>query len=294
MTAEVEDVERARAALQSQLERPVVVVAAGWRAEAAVNLDGDAARCLTDVLRAAADNPVLALLGEGGRVAFADHARRMLRAAGVTALLLERARGVFALTALACAHRWFARGAGLGAPDAGPLGRQAGPVDLDVHEALGALGLHAKDAEEHKRHVALGHAWVERAQCRQVLRAIAASQGWDVDRLLRGAGASGLGRALALDHAELTELGATSSALDAEHEEAAWALYEALENTLGLRAKPAPRYTESVLGDEVEFEMASEQIGAVMSCDGCAFVFEQDTGRPHPDTNVFMGDWRHF
>lgn len=70
-----------------------------------------------------------------------------------------------------------------------------------------------------------------------------------------------------------------------------WRLYESIETELGLRSSLVPRYTESDLADEVEFEMAVGLAAALIQTRVSSSRYVMDTGRPDPDTGHYAGDW---
>ena len=74
--------------------------------------------------------------------------------------------------------------------------------------------------------------------------------------------------------------------------DAAWTLFNQLEDELGLMQQLAPRYSASDIGDEVEFEMATGLTAGVIETRLDAYRYVMDTGRPHPDTGVYDGDWQ--
>ena len=286
----------ALARLEGQLERPVVLVAAGWLQERGVNLDGVAARLLADVLHQIEGRPALALLARGGRASFADGARRLLTAHQVqTSCVLGELDGAASVLALCAPRLLLLAGTGLGSPGRGPLGRGGVGLNPRVVELLEAGWAQLPEPRRRQAlqvaHQRLGrrelelaaHALVDQLASKRPPSAGVLSEALSVDRL---------GDELALGAAELAELGVDASWVSGEVAQAMWALREACEEHLSLKQRPRPRYTELVeLGGEAEFEMATHEPGALLLSRQGGFVMELDTGSPDPDTGLLAGQW---
>jgi hypothetical protein len=171
---------------------------------------------------------------------------------------------------------------GVGAYDAGPL--RADDVRLDHHliddvPALG--GIHYAD-NDHTLPARLAAGMRERRLARALGERLADGDKLNALSHLR------LGTDHGLGADELAEAGFEVEATD---DDALWQLYLAAEEALGILSSPAPRYTESDIGTEVEFEPAVGLLGALVESRKSSYDFELDTGRPDPDTGRYAGAW---
>ena len=69
-------------------------------------------------------------------------------------------------------------------------------------------------------------------------------------------------------------------------------LRQELIEALSLRKPPRPRYTDAELGEEVEVELAEEEVGALMGSTSRLFAFMLDSGSQNPAANLLDGEWR--
>lgn len=265
---------------------PVILIGASWRRDTATDLDLDAARAviaLVDEL----DRPErvsIVLAARGGHVAFADTVSRTFRSLGTELELLvpTLVTGVGGLLALAAAQTFVHPYGGVGAYDAGPLIVDGGALSHDLIDDVPALGgIHYTTDPHLPARLAAG------LRERRLARALAdrlSGESIDHPHLSQ----LHLGTSVGLGAAELGEAGIDAQTLD---DPDLWALYRATESALGLREPPAPRYTESDLGDEVEFEPAVGLIGALVESAQTSLCFELDTGRPDPDSGRYSGAW---
>lgn len=272
-------------ALEEVSESAVVVIAASWRADLATDLDAQAARAFSAVLDdASVDHLTLVCSLRGGEVAFADAVARSLRTRGITYDLAVPTliNGVGGLLALQARNVRIHPHGAVGAYDSGPLRiRQASmsPTLFDDVPALGGI----RYEHDPSLPTRLAAGMQERRLARELAMRLA-GEGVEFDALshLR------LGAELGLDPAQLCAAGFTAETWD---EPTLWELFCALEDDLGLLARPTPAYTEADLGDEVEFEPAVGLLTAVIASSSRAMRYEVDTGSPDPDTGVYAGAW---
>lgn len=288
--------------LEETFGRPVVLVASNWRDERAVDLDDVAARAFWDVVAstraedADADGKDgelgLVLLGRGGTAGFVDGALRAIRGfdLDLEVYLVREVNAAYTLLALA-ADRIVAHPHGaLGAYDAGTCAASVGRLDLETVEAFGGHSVELNvEPEEVPRLAEAAH---ERKMAGlQLERIVQESDGKHGARLKRGLGRERLGRELALRADELATMGLEARRSDAREGEALWALFRAVEQRFELRGAAPARFDQSGPGEEVQFEPAKAVPSAIIQTAERAFVYEMDTGKPHPDTNVYEGTW---
>jgi hypothetical protein len=240
--------------LADALEMPVVSCVAGWRHDLAVDLDELAARHLIERIEAVAeDGPVaLFLAGRGGTLGFADLVRRTARRVELHVVIPYLSTGRVALAAVSGAMLRVGRYGAIGAFDA-PCANVSIPVDSGA-----ALGL-----------------------ARRVL---------DDDPAALSVAALGSEGGLAGDEIAAL-LGRCVVAVEPAADAIAWELFQAYESALGLLESPTPRYEESEVGDEVEWEFAVGVPGAFIESDDVSRVYLLDTGKPDPDTGRLDGEW---
>jgi hypothetical protein len=283
--------------LERTFDMPVVAIASRWRDAHAVDFDRDAVRIFADVLgelRTEDDIGEIALflLGRGGHPSFADGVCRLLDGFDLewTCLIPRVVDGAYTLLALAADEIVVHPYGGLGPFDAPPSRRLGGRLDLETLSALERRGLRGEVDEErvpevaetaHFQHLARRHfdRLFDEADTRSESR-VAEALGWER-----------LGRQLALSAPELDTLGLPARSAGPEEREAMWSMHGALEATLDLRGPRPERYTESEYGEEVEFEPAEWVAGGLIESSRTAILYELDTGKPDPDTNMFDGAW---
>lgn len=279
--------------LRDALELPVLAICSGTRGYTIANLDKYAARAFIEMLRrnVDADEVALVLVGEGGFPAFADSVVRTLDQQGVraTAVIPHRVAGVYTNVALACERILLHDHGSLGAYDQAPLGRELTELDAATLDAWRGLPEHVKSIGPRSyelardRHLAELHA-------RLLERVLSRRDDELAEQLGAALSTARLGEQLSLGAAELSELGLDAEVIG-DHAELVWEIYEAYEELFELRDKQEPLYTESDVGDEVEFEPARGVVGAVIEGPRAELRFELDTGRPDPDTGMLEGEW---
>ncbi len=284
-------------ALDEHTDGPVVAIASRWRGEHAVDFDRSAVRIFADVLDelrgdGALETITLFLVGRGGHPSFADGISRLLAGFDIeaTCLIPRVVDGAYTLTALAAEHIVVHPYGGLGAFDAPPSRRLAGRLDLETLSALETHGLRNEIDDDQLPELA-ETAHVQHLARRQFDRLFDRIDTQDESRLAEALGWDRLGRQLALSAPELDELGLPARSASPAEREAMWDLHDAIEATLELRGPRPERYTESEVAEEVEFEPAEWVPGGLIESTDTSIVYELDTGRPDPDTNMFEGAW---
>ncbi|MGM0556414.1 MAG: SDH family Clp fold serine proteinase [Myxococcota bacterium] len=279
--------------LEDALELPVLAVCSGTRGYAIANLDEHAARAFIEMLRRNVEDDEVALLliGEGGYPVFADSVVRTLAQRGMdaTAVVPHRVAGVFTNVALACDRIYLHEHGSLGAYDQSLLGRQLTELDAatleawrELPDAVKTLGPRSFEIAR-DRHLGRLHA--------RLLERILSRSKSEISQDLEGALSSArLGDQLSLGAGELQALGLEATTVE-EHQELVWTIYETYEELFELRDKQEPLFTESDVGDEVEFEPARGVVGAVIEGARAELVYQLDTGRPDPDTGMLEGEW---
>lgn len=277
--------------LSSALGASVVVVASSWRKGAQVNLDEAALVPLRAVLQGSAAPPrALFVMGRGGRVSFADGARRLLGQALTTSYVSGLTTGALTLSALCAPELVLGQGAGLGAFDVGPLGPMVGRWSVELMPRLMQLPLIASLEPERQAPVALGLAM--QAQERVIAGHLCAMICPELDdSAMSQLMTHWLSDALGLDAAQLVALGLKARLASPEELRPLGHLEDALASLLRLHEPAGPRFVSSELVNEVEFEMATTEVGAIIATAQTAWIYELDTGRPDPDTGLFDGVW---
>lgn len=267
------------------------VVVCGWSGGINAGMDPDR-RAATEVQRCVElprrDGVILLVAGRGGTASFADAAMRALRTAydRIEVVVLSDVSAAGTLLALGAHRCYFAPNGALGAYDAGP--QMPGPSRLtprefdDVPAMMGIdlggnPGFQARLAHmKHEARVArnLAERWLGDAR-RSMFSTLSVHE---------------LGDSLALDHLELDD---PSFAPLPE----AWRRdVEEIQNMLEARLhadgkEEAPRYTASGIGEEVEFEPAEDIVVGLIASGSFESRFVVDSGRPHPETGVYVGIW---
>lgn len=269
-----------------------VVIASSWRPGAQVNLDDAAAVALKEVLTRAGwpEQVCLILVGQGGTVGFADAAVRLLQGSIKATYLSELTSGALSLLSLSSPQLTLLRGAGLGAYDAGRLGAQRGQWshELLAHWPDAALLSYLEPERRAQVGLSLAAQGHERVMAQQLALGLLA--GKDA-RALEALSISTLGRSRGLGVGALGALGFDAKHATAEAIAALGPAIAEIEALLSLGRPMAPRYTQSELIDEVEFELATTTPGALIACAKCAMILELDTGRPDPDSGLLDGQW---
>ena len=289
------------AALDAQRGYSHIAIAASWFVPRSHDLDEHAARVFLDVLEdvlsrqeGGAGEVGLVLMFRGGFAVFADSVRRALAPLTVkSASLLTSVTGAATPIALLAQKLELAMGAGLGSAATGTIGPVSPAWNPELVDVLGK-DLFALEESERRRMLGLER---ERRERELLSNALALSFGFsniDEDQreaLISALGFEGLGAQLALGARELEALGVQARWLEGDARATSRVLAHALEDLLGLKKEPAPAYTASGIGTEVEFEMATGEPGAVIASSERAWLLELDTGRPDPDTGLYQGDW---
>jgi hypothetical protein len=269
--------------LERVTEQPVLLIAASWRPDIATDLDGNAARVVSDALDTIDSDRLTVVLGaRGGEAVFADQVARSLRARGISFDLAVPTfvSGVDGLLAIAADRVLIHPHGGVGAYDAGPMQSKfstLGPHLFDDVPALGGVE-YGHDPQLPAR---LAGGLRERRLSRQLAGRLA-GEGVDYDALSH----IGLGQDLGLDAEELRAAG-----FDAEtwNEPALWSLWLSVESELGVLEAAEPPYTEADIGMEVEFAPAVGLLGALVETKKRVHRYELDTGSPDPDTGAYAG-----
>jgi hypothetical protein len=263
-----------------------MLIAASSREDLATDLDASAARAFIEVFDRLDTPEQLTLVfdARGGRAEFADAVTRVLRASGTRLHLIvpTTSNGVASLLALSADELTIHDYAGLGAYDVGPMRLDAERLDHRLFDDIPALG-GIDYAHDPKLPVRLAAGLRERRLCRELARRLA-SEDVAYDRL----SVEHLGDRLALGASELADAGFPAGGTD---EELVWKFTLTVEETLGSLEAPPPRYTESDLGDEVEFEPAVGLTVALVESAEHSLTRVLDTGRPHPETGEYQGHW---
>lgn len=238
--------------LEEALGVPVFVCAASWRPDIAVDLDEAAARVLVDHLEEQAAEEVALVLIGRGGA---------IGFADLVARVTKRYRAHAVVPYLAT-----------GAVSLAAI--SCATLRIGKYGALGAVDVPTFDRRSDNLAVHL-HAG------RRLLGESTAELSFQR-----------LGASTGLDSSELSELGLDARPLESRADEAAWALFQAYEQALGLREAPGHRYQESDVGDEVEWEFATGIPGAFVESAAKSTAFLLDTGKPDPDTGRFDGAWQ--
>lgn len=283
------DLKRSLLRLERLADADVVLCAWVSGAYAGIDPDRVAAREVQRCAEVGRRSTVVVLIaGRGGTAAFADSTLRALRAVyeRVIGLVLSDVAAAGTLIALGADRCMLSPLGALGAYDTGPMmpgPSRLSPREFDDVPAMGNIdlsmdvGFQARLAhQKHEGRVArnLAERWL----------------GTERRALFSSLSVHELGDSLALDLRELEAFGfeavpETWRAVTSEVE--AWCRDE-------LRAE-APdlelRYSASGIGEEVEFEAAIELAVACVASPRFFSVFLVDSGRPHPDTGIYLGSW---
>lgn len=287
-------------ALEDTFGVPVILVASRWRKHRAVDLDRRAARILLELFDGLPgdwdrhpDQLGLFLVGRGGRPAFANSVYRVLDGFDVDyqCFIPGVVTGAYALLALGADELVLHPYGGVGAYDAPPAQRLPGRVDL---ETLAAIRDHLSDegweaSESLPRLAELAH--LRKLSQGQLERVVDGTDEGMGARVAREMTVDRLGEELALGAGELESLGVPARQADEAEREVMWRLHDSIEGDLDLRGEVPERYTESDLGEEVEFERAQAIPGAVIESAYQSAVYELDTGEPDPETSMLQGSW---
>ena len=287
-------------ALEDTFGVPIILIASRWRESRAVDLDREAARTfleIFDALPGEYDRPPetigLFLVGRGGRPTFVNTVYRVLEGFDVDyrCFVPDVVNGGYTLLALGADEIVCHPYGGLGAYDAPPARALNGRIDL---ETLAAVRPHLAHEEgdvdvDLPRLAEMAHLrTLARQQLERVMDGTESGAG---ARVAREMTVDRLGEELALGADELDGLGVNCRPTDEAEREVLWRLHREVEDDLGLREKAPERYTESELGEEVEFEPAKAVPGAIIESTYRSAVYHLDTAKPDPDTNMLQGHW---
>ncbi|MEZ4461995.1 MAG: hypothetical protein R3E66_20210 [bacterium] len=230
------------------------------------------------------DTVTVALAGRGGLAEFADHGLRALRSVyqRVDVVVCGDVTAAGTLFAIAADSTAISPLGSIGAYDAGPIG--AGPNALsprvfDDVPAMGGIDLASEPGLQgrlayHRHEARVARNFAERhlvGERRDLFSRLSFHE---------------LGDGTALDLRELSEFSFHPAS-------ARWdELYHQAEDAFGLPVEGAKqRYSVTGLGDEVEFEPAEDVTVAIFESPRFSTAFVVDSGRPHPDTGNYLGDW---
>lgn len=294
--------------LESVVAGPVILIAANWRGEYAVDLDEGALRVFYEFLEelcgsgpgAHGEAPVCIVLAmRGGLPTFADGVVRALRGWGGDYRVfipcpVDGAGGIIAMAAREIVIHPFG---GIGPVDRGPIVQPGGPLSLEALEALNTfpsamIAPMMKGRSERKRLARLATA----AQLRRVSQSLARRVGGMAsldEGTIEALFSVSIGEGTALGAEDLATLGLPARACAGEEAEALWRVFRHYEGELQMLDEPAPRYVSSDEWiDEVEFAPAVDVPAAVIALRGKEAFFELDTGSPDPDAERLRGRWR--
>lgn len=285
-------------ALEDELGMPIIVIASGWRGERAVDLDRHAGRAFLDILEtefvgtSLPPRVGLLLVGEGGFPGFAETVWQAFDGLGVatTAIVPARISGAFSLIALSAERMLVHPFGAVGAYDHPPVARRLASIDADTAQHLGDLVERLHFDPETAARIALDRR-LARLAGEVLARIVDGTDSGLGARLVRRMNLEVLGSELGLSGAELDGLGLPAERLSGQLAAAVRRTYHGVEAELELRDEPSPRFEESAVADEVEFEPAFSVPGAVIETARTRFVYELDTGRPDPDTGYLHGEW---
>ncbi len=282
--------QRALTRLEKALGTDVIAVA--WAVAETHGLDPNRAtarvaqRCATAPRRKPA--VTLFVSGQGGCASFADYTIRALRSLyeRVDVIVASDVAGAGTLLALG-ADTCFIAGAGaLGAYDSGP--RLPGPARLTPREfndvpAMGGVDLESEPGLQ-------GRLAFHRHESRIARNLAERWLGEDRRSLFVSLSAHDLGDSTAIGPEELDDsriVRASDEVADAATK--AQEIYDFLLRIDG--DDTLVQYTADGLGDEVEFEAAMDIPVACVESVRFSSVFLVDSGRPHPETRLYVGRW---
>ncbi len=251
----------------AQIGLPVIVIAANWLDNRAVDLDEKAARVFYDVLEATlAENSgaktpefALVLVGQGGQSGFADAIRRVFNGLKMTyrVYIPCPSNGAMTLLSLGASYVILHPFGGVGAFDSYCDEQARSSSELLAARML-LTGGHTLDAKR-----------LEQLQSEKI------------------------GHGTFLAESDLTRIGIKARTAADEERQALWNVYTSVETGIGLSGLEQERFTPSEeWADEVEFAPATFLTAAMICSVSRQAVFEIDTGRPDPDKACFQGAWR--
>ena len=268
----------------------VLVVAANWRGDRAVDLDEDALHLVDELMRARAESgaPLCVwCVGRGGRLGFADGMRRRLPKDAI-ACVPDVTRGALTLVALGATRLELGLAAGLGAYDSGTLGRLPGVWSLQTLPYVDRPLMAQLDPEHASRVVLkLAQDASRRAQARACAHLMVNPQVADA------LSADALGDELALGTSALSQLGLQATRTP-QWREAFDDLWDAICEHLGLRDSVESRAQQDVLMGEIEFDLTSTYPGALLAMAHKSWTLQLDAGLPDPDSGMLKGQWSEY
>lgn len=264
--------------LEKTLKTKLLIVACATRQDIAVDLDELAAKHIR-ALCEDDEKYTVVLLGGGGELGFADSVKRTLGSFDV--IVGDRISGSLSLLALCSDKINMSKYAAIGAFDSGLFWQPEATINGFVYDDIPALGgLNT----EHDPTMPGRVAQLRNFQRRAKIWVEANARTFDLDRLK----SVNVGLDTGLSEGQMTDLGFSTTCL---HTPQLQELLNVLDEELGNKSIPLPRYSESDLADEVEFEFAAEVPGAILSTSKRSFIYALDTGTPNPDTGQFVGGW---
>lgn len=283
------------------IERPVLLLAAGWHHPYGVTLGEDAAMRWVNLLATLPEGelpPAVFLYARGCTPAFADTFRRAPTDVHAT-YVMGRPLGATTSVALHAHELVLLPGAGLGAADLVVSPQSVDLPDADLFR-YALAGHDLLDELMPRRRAALALARERRSQelAERVLAATLAPRFDEESRarvmeIVEALSRKRLGHELALGVRELVALGLNvREPLDHQERAAALALAGACEDVFAVMARPRAKFDGGALDGEVEFELATGEPGALLATTRAAHYLELDTGSPHPDTGRLLGDWK--
>ena len=285
---------KALARLEREFDSALFLVASSWSADRAHDMTADAGRVFLEAARRRQsrgkkfDRATVFVMGRGGHPAFAESVARALRAeyGDYDVIVPTMVNGAFSLIISGAEKIWLHPYAGVGAIDVGPVTQQGHEMDAIVYDDVPAMGgLGAADVEKLAGRLARERHW------RRMSRNLAGRIGRDAVDVSLALAVEDLGQELSLEAKDLCTFGFTAETLSGAAAKLVWSLYESLEMELGVRRKPSPRYTETDIAGEVEFEAAVGLEAACIETTRDCFSYVLDSGRPDPDTGVYHGEW---
>lgn len=253
-----------------QIGLPVIVIAANWNQERAVDLEDQAARVFYDVLEAtlaaapsgeSLSEVALVLIGRGGQCSFADAVRRALGGLKISyrVYIPCPVDAAMTLLSLGASQIYLHPFGGIGALDSSPQQQQAAEASILLAGRMLQMSGHTLDGRR-------------------------------IDQLQT----SKMGQGTFLGESDLARLGLKARTVTGDERSNLWELFKAIETRIGLSESGLQRFTPSeTWPDEVEFEPATMLTAALIASDHRQATFELDTGRPDPDKASLQGAWQY-
>lgn len=289
------------ARLEKVLGRTVFVV--GNSVERSFEPDHEAVRVFAELAHQRSElgqkhsKAAVLVVGEGGLPCFAEGVARSLLAfwKGFDVIVATRTRGTASLLAIKAERVLLHPLGGIGACDAGPIlpgNARIQPQLWDDIPAMGGVDISHEYGlpgrlSWHRHQCRMGRMLAERWG-----NQLSERTGKDLTKgILNGLSQYELGTSLSLGVEELKGLGLDAALLTPSAQTLVWQLFRQFEGELELLRTPAPRYSASDLGDEVEFEPAMQWVAGAIESTIARANYEVDSGSPHPESGVLKGEW---